>query len=41
MHTTSLKYVDHNTKDVYVDDEPMFHEELFKDWEDMYWGAQV
>jgi len=31
MHTTSLKYVDHNIEDVCVDDEPVFLEELFKD----------
>ena len=26
-----MKHIDHNVEDVYVDDEPMFLEELFKD----------
>ena len=28
---STLKHVDHNVEDVFVDDEPMFLEELFKD----------
>jgi len=31
IHTTSLKYVDHNFEDACVDDKPMFLEEWFKD----------
>ena len=30
MHTNSLKHVDYNIKDAYMDDEPIFLEELFK-----------
>ena len=30
MYTTSLKHVDHNVEDVWVNDEPMFLEELIK-----------
>ena len=31
INITTLKHVDHNVEDVYVDNEPMFLEELFKD----------